>query len=256
MLNLLLHVLLVPPPPPPPAKDPSKPRFVGGALGPTNKTASLSPKVDDPSYRNVTFDELVTAYKESLRGLVDGGADLLFVETIFDTLNAKAALFAIDQFKAETGKDLPLFISGTIVDLSGRTLSGQTTEAFYISVAHSKPFAVGLNCALGAKQMKPFLQRLANLADCYTFAYPNAGLPNAMGGYDDSPAQMAEQIGGSFASEGFINLGGGCCGSTPAHIKAVAGELAKHKPRVVKPHAPSKASAPPSRSNANTTAFC
>jgi 5-methyltetrahydrofolate--homocysteine methyltransferase len=210
------------------ALTPSKPRFVAGAIGPTNRTLSISPNVEDPSYRNVTFDECVTAYLEQVRGLVDGGVDLFLVETIFDTLNAKAALYAIETYyeeRAAAGNPLPaklpLMISGTIVDMSGRTLSGQTTEAFYTSIAHSKPIAVGLNCALGAKQMKPFLQRLHKIAaDIFVFCYPNAGLPNAMGGYDDSPAQMAEDI-RDFCVDGLINLAGGCCGSTPPHIKAV-----------------------------------
>lgn len=208
----------------------TRPRFVAGALGPTNRTGSLSPDVDDPGFRNVTFDELVKAYGEAVRGLVDGGADILMVETIFDTLNAKAALFAIDKYQEETGRRLPLFISGTITDLSGRTLSGQTGEAFYVSVAHAKPFAVGLNCALGAAQMRPFIQRLAQIAECFVFCYPNAGLPNAMGGYDDTPDKMGADV-GEFAKAGFLNLGGGCCGSTPPHIKRVAEELAKYQPR-------------------------
>ena len=167
-------------------EEPWKPRFVAGAIGPTNRTASISPSVEDPGFRNVTFRQLVDAYKEQVRGLVDGGSDVLLVETIFDTLNAKAALFAIEEYYDETHHPrLPLMISGTITDASGRTLSGQTTEAFYISMAHAKPMSIGLNCALGAPQMRPYLQRLSNIAECYVSAYPNAGLPNAMGGYDE-----------------------------------------------------------------------
>ncbi|CAE7720231.1 MTR, partial [Symbiodinium sp. KB8] len=212
------------------AADPSRPRFVAGAMGPTNRTASISPDMNDSSARNVTFDELVTAYLQAARALVDGGADILMVETIFDTLNAKAALYAIQELFEEMGRRLPVFVSGTITDQSGRTLSGQTTEAFYVSIAHVKPFAVGLNCALGAKQMRPFIERLSNTADCFVFAYPNAGLPNKMGEYDDTPAQMAEDV-KDFADAGFLNLAGGCCGSTPAHIAAVAGAMAKCAPR-------------------------
>ncbi|MDO8931349.1 MAG: homocysteine S-methyltransferase family protein [Rhodocyclaceae bacterium] len=207
--------------------------------------------MEDPSFRNVTFPELVTAYTEQVSGLMDGGSDILMVETIFDTLNAKAALFAIDSYfeakeaehvaagkTPEEAKALvvrpPLFISGTIVDLSGRTLSGQTVEGFYTSVMHSKPFAIGLNCALGATQMKPFVQRLAKVADCYVFTYPNAGLPNAMGGYDDTPEQMGEYL-RDFALSNLINLAGGCCGSSPAHIKAIGEAVNKEKPRVWEP---------------------
>jgi len=220
------------------ARTPDKPRFVAGALGPTNRTASISPNVEDPSVRNVTFDELVASYMEQTRGLVDGGSDVLLVETIFDTLNAKAALFAVQTFFEETGRRLPVFISGTIVDQSGRTLSGQTTEAFYDSVRHVKPFCVGLNCALGAHQMRPFLQRLSACADCFVSVYPNAGLPNAMGGYDDTPADMARDV-GSFAEEGLVNVVGGCCGSTHLHIKAIAEHVVGMTPR------PKPAPAPP-----------
>ena len=239
------------------ADSTGRPRFVAGAVGPTNRTASMSPKVDDPSFRAVTFDDLAEAYEEQIRGLVDGGVDIILIETIFDTLNAKAAAFALDSYwekrealaaLAAGGGDgggagaaaaeaarapvvrLPLMFSGTIVDQSGRTLSGQTTEAFYISLAHCKPLAIGLNCALGAKQMKPFMQRLAQIADCFTFCYPNAGLPNAMGGYDDTPAQMAADV-RDFAKDGLLNLAGGCCGSTPAHIKAIAESMATQRPR-------------------------
>ena len=227
------------------AKDPKKPRFVAGAVGPTNRTASMSPRVDDPSFRNVTFDDLSEAYEEQIRGLIDGGVDIILIETIFDTLNAKAAAFAFETYyekrtAANNGVPVtrvPLFFSGTIVDQSGRTLSGQTTEGFYISLAHSRPFAIGLNCALGAKQMKPFMQRLSQIADCYVFCYPNAGLPNAMGGYDDSPEQMAADV-RDFAVDGLLNLAGGCCGSTPPHIAAVAAAMATQRPRIVTPKPP------------------
>ena len=223
------------------AEDPSKPRFVAGAVGPTNRTASISPDVEDPGARNVTFDELVVAYKEQVKGLVLGGCDILFVETIFDTLNAKAALFAIEELFEDDWEGkvnrIPLFISGTITDLSGRTLSGQTSEAFWGSVRHAKPFSVGLNCALGATQMRPFLERIANVATCYVSCYPNAGLPNAMGGYDDSAEDMRREL-GEFMRDGLVNLIGGCCGSTPLHIKALADEATKTgvpRARVAKP---------------------
>ena len=210
-------------------------RLVAGAVGPTNRTGSISPDVEDPSFRNVTFDELKDAYKEQIRGLMDGGVDVLLVETIFDTLNAKAALYAIAEF-FEDGvpprPKPPVFVSGTIVDQSGRTLSGQTTEAFFRSISHAKPFCVGLNCALGADQMRPFLQRLSATADCFVHTYPNAGLPNAMGGYDDTPADMAKQV-SRFATEGLVNLVGGCCGSTPEHIQAVRAACIVHPPRTV-----------------------
>eukprot|EP00613_Pedinella_sp_CCMP2098_P066441 CAMPEP_0171984892 /NCGR_PEP_ID=MMETSP0993-20121228/274057_1 /TAXON_ID=483369 /ORGANISM="non described non described, Strain CCMP2098" /LENGTH=1618 /DNA_ID=CAMNT_0012637731 /DNA_START=56 /DNA_END=4913 /DNA_ORIENTATION=- len=212
------------------AKDPTKPRFVCGAMGPTNRTGSISPDVEDPTTRNVTFDELVEAYYAQIVGLMDGGADILMVETIFDTLNAKAAVFAVGEYLEHTGVDVPLFISGTLVDQSGRTLSGQTGEAFYVSMRHAKPMCIGLNCALGAKQMAPFLERLSNVAECFVHVYSNAGLPNAMGGYDDTPADMARDNLG-FASKGFVNLMGGCCGSTPPHIKAIADATRGIKPR-------------------------
>ena len=204
-------------------------RFCAGAIGPTNRTLSISPKVENAAFRNITFMELVQAYKDQVKGLVDGGCDLLFVETIFDTLNAKAALFAIDVFFDEYKVKMPVVISGTIVDMSGRTLSGQTTEAFWISVSHSKPLCVGLNCALGPDQMRPFMTRLANCATCYTHAYPNAGLPNAMGGYDLGPADMAPHL-RSWAQDGLVNMVGGCCGTTPDHIKAIADAVADVKP--------------------------
>lgn len=212
------------------ARNPLLPRFVAGSIGPTNRTLSISPNVEDPGFRNVTFDELVDAYYTQVQGLVDGGSDVLLVETIFDTLNAKAAVYAIDLFEEKTGKKLPLFISGTIVDMSGRTLSGQTTEAFYVSLRHSKPFCIGLNCALGANQMKPFLQRLSNVAECFVSVYANAGLPNAMGGYDDDPKLMAKYC-GEFCEDQLVNMMGGCCGTTPEHIRAIADMAAQHKPR-------------------------
>lgn len=196
-------------------------RFCAGAIGPTNRTLSISPKVENAAYRNITFQELVVAYKDQVKGLVDGGCDILFVETIFDTLNAKAALFAIDVFMEEYNVKMPIVISGTIVDMSGRTLSGQTTEAFWISVSHAKPLCVGLNCALGPDQMRPFMTRLSNCATTFTHAYPNAGLPNAMGGYDLSPKDMAKSL-KEWAQDGLVNAIGGCCGTTPDHIKAFA----------------------------------
>lgn len=202
------------------AKDPTKPRFVVGAMGPTNRTGSISPSVEDPSARNVTFDELVDAYFEEAVGLVDGGADVLMVETIFDTLNAKAALFAIGEYLEATGLDIPVFISGTLVDQSGRTLSGQTGEAMYASLRHAKPMCIGINCALGATHMIPFLERLHECVECFTLVYPNAGLPNAMGGYDETPEQLAEKC-RVFFEKGWINFIGGCCGTTPPHIRAI-----------------------------------
>jgi 5-methyltetrahydrofolate--homocysteine methyltransferase len=216
------------------AKDPSKPRFVAGAVGPTSKTASISPAVEDPSFRNITFDELKDAYYQQIEGLVDGGADLLLIETIFDTLNAKAAVFAALEYFEKTGKKLPISISGTITDQSGRTLSGQTAEAFYISVMHADMLSVGLNCALGTSAMRPYIHALSNIAECFTSAYPNAGLPNEMGAYTQTPAEMAEEI-RDFLENGFVNLLGGCCGTTPDHIAAIAKVAAQYKPRVPVP---------------------
>jgi len=213
------------------AADPSRPRFVAGALGPTNKTASLSPDVNNPGYRAVTFDELREAYREQTRGLIDGGADLLLVETIFDTLNAKAALFAIQEYLEEAGRHLPIMVSGTITDASGRTLSGQTTEAFLVSVSHVPMLSIGLNCALGAAQLRPYLQVLSDKATCFTSAYPNAGLPNAFGHYDQSPEEMASQV-EEFLKEGYLNIIGGCCGTTPEHIRAIADVASKYQPRI------------------------
>ena len=218
-------------------KTPEKHRFVAGAFGPLNKTLSLSPDVNDPGFRAVTFDECVKAYYDQARGLLDGGVDIFLVETIFDTLNAKAALFAIDTLFEECGVKLPVIISGTITDASGRTLSGQTVEAFWISVKHARPFCVGLNCALGAKEMRPHLEALAEITDCYVHAYPNAGLPNEMGEYDQTPHEMCDFI-EDFVSSGFVNIVGGCCGTTPAHIRHMAEHVAGAKPRQLeeKPH--------------------
>jgi 5-methyltetrahydrofolate--homocysteine methyltransferase len=201
--------------------DPSRPRFVAGALGPTNRTASISPVVTDPGFRNVDFDELRQAYREQTHGLIQGGADLLLVETVFDTLNAKAALFAVDEVMEELGITLPVMISGTITDRSGRTLSGQTTEAFWNSLRHVRPLSVGLNCALGADLMRPYVQELARIAEVAVSAYPNAGLPNAFGAYDETPDQTAAHLQG-WAKDGLVNIVGGCCGTTPDHIRAIA----------------------------------
>ncbi len=214
-----------------------KRRFVAGALGPTNRTASISPDVNNPGYRAVTFDDLRIAYGEQLRGLIDGGSDLILIETIFDTLNAKAAIFACREIFAEKSVDLPVMISGTITDLSGRTLSGQTPTAFWYSVRHADPFSIGLNCALGADQMRAHLAEISGAADALTCAYPNAGLPNEFGQYDETPEQMAAQI-GRFAKEGLVNIVGGCCGSTPEHIAAIAAEVAKYPPREIPQKAP------------------
>ncbi|HSU98950.1 MAG TPA: homocysteine S-methyltransferase family protein, partial [Roseiarcus sp.] len=205
-------------------------RFVAGALGPTNRTASLSPDVNNPGFRAVTFDELRIAYGEQIKGLVDGGADLLLIETIFDTLNAKAAIFACFEAFAERGFEMPIMVSGTITDRSGRTLSGQTPTAFWHSVRHARPLSIGLNCALGASAMREHLAEIAGVASALVCAYPNAGLPNAFGQYDESPEAMAEQI-GEFAAEGIVNIVGGCCGSTPDHIRAIADAVSRHKPR-------------------------
>lgn len=205
--------------------------FVAGAIGPMNKTLSLSPDVNNPGYRALTFDEAVSAYYEQVKGLVDGGVDLLLVETIFDTLNAKAAIFAIKKYFRDTvQKPLPLMISGTITDASGRTLSGQTLEAFYTSVMHARPLSIGLNCALGAKEMRPHIEELSQMAACYTSAYPNAGLPNAMGEYDEHPEDTAGFI-EEWAKAGFVNIVGGCCGTTPDHIRHIADHVKNCKPR-------------------------
>src|SRR5689334_16629785 len=205
--------------------------YVAGALGPLNKTLSLSPDVNNPGYRAVTFDEVVEAYYEQVRGLVDGGVDVLLIETIFDTLNAKGAIYAIKKYFRDVKKPpLPIMISGTITDASGRTLSGQTLEAFYTSVVHAKPLSIGLNCALGAKEMRPHIEELAQIASCYVSAYPNAGLPNAMGEYDEQPEDTAHYL-EDWAKEGFVNIVGGCCGTTPDHIKHIAEHVKNLKPR-------------------------
>jgi 5-methyltetrahydrofolate--homocysteine methyltransferase len=208
-----------------------KPRFIAGAIGPMNKTLSLSPDVNNPGFRAIYFDEVADAYGEQIRGLVDGGVDLLLIETIFDTLNAKAAVYAIQRyFRENHRKELPIMISGTITDASGRTLSGQTLEAFYTSLIHARPISVGLNCALGAAQMRPHIEELAQIARCYTSAYPNAGLPNAMGEYDETPEETAHFI-ESWAREGFVNIVGGCCGTTPDHIRHIAESVKVWAPR-------------------------
>ena len=205
--------------------------FVAGAIGPMNKTLSLSPDVNNPGFRGISFDEVAEAYYEQVKGLVDGGVDLFLVETIFDTLNAKAAIYAIKKFfRDHQLKELPLMISGTITDASGRTLSGQTLEAFYTSVEHARPLSIGLNCALGANQMRSHIEELSQIASCYTSAYPNAGLPNAMGEYDEEPSQTAHFI-EEWAQQGFVNIVGGCCGTTPDHIKHIADHVKKLAPR-------------------------
>ncbi|SRX74667.1 homocysteine S-methyltransferase family protein [Aequorivita antarctica] len=214
------------------AKEPHKPRFVAGAIGPTNKTASMSPDVNDPGFRAISFEQLRVAYKQQAEALIDGGVDLLLVETIFDTLNAKAALFAIDEIKEERNLEIPIMISGTITDASGRTLSGQTAEAFLISISHIPLLSVGFNCALGAKQLTPHLEVIASRTNLAVSAYPNAGLPNAFGEYDESPAQMAEQV-KEYLDKQLVNIIGGCCGTTPEHIKAIAEIASQYKPRPV-----------------------
>ncbi len=214
------------------AKNPDKPRFVAGSIGPTNRTASISPDVNDPGFRAISFDDLVGAYKDQVNALMDGGVDLLLVETVFDTLNAKAALFAIDEVYDERGVILPIMVSGTITDQSGRTLTGQTTEAFLISISHMPLLSVGLNCALGASMMRPYLQILDQKSPFNVSAHPNAGLPNEFGKYDESPEMMADQI-KEFLDENLMNIIGGCCGTTPEHIKAIADLASKYKPRVI-----------------------
>ena len=212
-------------------KQSGKSAWVAGAIGPLNKTLSLSPDVNNPGYRAVTFDEVVAAYYEQVKGLSDGGVDILLVETIFDTLNAKAAIYAIKKYFRDSNKpSLPIMISGTITDASGRTLSGQTLEAFYTSVMHAKPLSIGLNCALGAKEMRPHIEELSQLASCYVSAYPNAGLPNAMGEYDEHPEDTAHFL-EDWAQEGFVNIVGGCCGTTPDHIKHIAEHVKNIEPR-------------------------
>jgi 5-methyltetrahydrofolate--homocysteine methyltransferase len=207
------------------------PKFIAGAIGPMNKTLSLSPDVNNPGFRSVSFDEVSDAYYEQVKGLVEGGVDLLLIETIFDTLNAKAAIFAIKKYFRNIKKpELPVMISGTITDASGRTLSGQTLEAFYTSVAHARPLSVGLNCALGAAEMRPHIEELSKLASCYTSAYPNAGLPNSMGAYEEEPEETAHFL-EEWAKEGFVNIVGGCCGTTPEHIKHIAEKVKRFEPR-------------------------
>jgi 5-methyltetrahydrofolate--homocysteine methyltransferase len=212
------------------AKTPGKPRFVAGSVGPTNRTASISPDVNNPGFRAVNFDQLVEAYTEQVSALVEGGVDLILVETVFDTLNCKAALFAIMDYNSTHNTDVPVMISGTITDASGRTLSGQTVEAFWNSISHAEPLTVGLNCALGASQMRPYIEELSEKSWTYMSAHPNAGLPNEMGEYDESPEYMAEII-REFADSGFVNIVGGCCGTTPDHIRAIAEAVSVCEPR-------------------------
>lgn len=212
-------------------KDPSKPRFVAGSIGPTNRTCSMSPDVNSPAFRAVDFNQLKEAYKEQVEGLAAGGVDLFLVETVFDTLNAKAALFAIDEFNEQAQKPIPTMVSGTITDASGRTLSGQTPEAFYISLRHADLFSIGFNCALGADQLKPHIQELNRISDCLISAHPNAGLPNELGAYDQTPEQMKDAIKPYLAS-GWINIIGGCCGTTPEHIHAIAECAKQFGPRI------------------------
>ena len=214
------------------ARTPDKPRFAIGVLGPTSRTASISPDVNDPGCRNTSFDALRETYREAIDGLIDGGADILMVETIFDTLNAKAALYAIEEAFEARGGRLPVMISGTITDASGRTLSGQTAEAFYASVAHGRPLSVGLNCALGARELRPHIETLAGIADCHVSAHPNAGLPNAFGGYDETPEETAAIL-REFAESGLLNVVGGCCGTTPDHVRAIAGAVDGLPPRAL-----------------------
>ena len=216
------------------AKTPDKPRFVAGAIGPTNRTASISPDVNNPGFRNVSFDALAEAYMTQARGLIDGGADTILIETVFDTLNAKAAGFAVKRVFDETSVELPIMISGTITDLSGRNLSGQTPEAFWYSMQHLRPFSVGLNCSFGAEQLRPSVADMAAAADTLISVYPNAGLPNEMGEYDESPEYMAGLL-EQWAKDGLVNVVGGCCGTTPDHIRAICLAVAKYKPRQM-PH--------------------
>ena len=213
-------------------KDLSKPRFVAGSIGPTNKTASMSPDVSDPGFRAITFDELVISYTEQIKGLVDGGVDILLLETIFDTLNAKAALFAIDTYMENNKLDIPLMVSGTITDQSGRTLSGQTVNAFMISVSHMPIFSIGFNCALGADQLMPYVKRLSDKSQFYVSAHPNAGLPNAFGEYDQTPEEMQNLL-EKYLKDGIVNIVGGCCGTTEEHIKLIAESAKKYSPRKI-----------------------
>lgn len=214
-------------------REPHKPRFVAGAMGPTNKTASLSPEVNNPGFRSVTFDQLAVAFKDQAKALIEGGADLLLLETIIDTLNVKAALFAIQELFEEMGREVPVMVSGTITDASGRTLSGQTTEAFLISVSHVPLLSIGLNCALGANALRPYLQVLNEKAPFFVSAYPNAGLPNEFGQYDQTPEEMAAQV-EEYMKEGLVNFLGGCCGTTPDHIREIARLASRYQPRKIK----------------------
>jgi len=214
-------------------QNPDKPRFVAGSIGPTNRTASLSPDVNKPEYRAITFEELRVAYKQQVEALLDGGVDILLVETIFDTLNAKAALFAIEEVKEERQINVPIMVSGTITDASGRTLSGQTVEAFLMSISHIPLLSVGFNCALGAEQLQPYLKRLSNETEFYTSAHPNAGLPNAFGEYDQSPLEMQGLV-EAYLKDGLINIIGGCCGTNPEHIKSIADVAKNYQPRQIK----------------------
>ena len=214
------------------AKTPERPRYVAGVLGPTSRTATISPDVNDPAFRNVTFDELVENYREATKGLIDGGADIILIETVFDTLNAKAATFAVQSYFDDIGYELPIMISGTITDASGRTLSGQTTEAFWYSLAHAEPLSIGLNCALGASELRAYVYALSNCANTFVSAHPNAGLPNEFGEYDQSAEEMAVIV-REFAESGLVNIVGGCCGTTPAHIRAIADAVVDLQPRVV-----------------------
>lgn len=214
-------------------KEPHKPRFVAGSIGPTNRTASISPDVNDPGFRNINFEQLSAAYQEQAKALMDGGVDLLLVETVFDTLNAKAALYAINHVFKKLNKKIPVMVSGTITDASGRTLTGQTTEAFLISMSHFQLFSIGLNCALGAKDMQPYLKTLAKKASFFVSAHPNAGLPNEFGEYDETPEMMVNQI-EDFLTDGLINIIGGCCGTTPEHINAIAKLASKYSPREIR----------------------
>jgi 5-methyltetrahydrofolate--homocysteine methyltransferase len=213
-------------------KTPGKPRFVAGAIGPTNRTASISPDVNNPGFRNVSFDALVEAYAVQARGLIEGGCDIVLIETVFDTLNAKAAGFAVEQVFDELGERVPVMVSGTITDLSGRNLSGQTPEAFWYSMEHLRPFSIGLNCAFGAEQLRPCVDEIAHVAATYVSVYPNAGLPNEMGEYDETPEFMAGLL-EEWARDGLLNIVGGCCGTTPEHIRAIAAAVSKYKPRRV-----------------------
>ena len=214
------------------AKTPDRPRYVAGAIGPTNRTASISPDVNNPGFRNVSFDELVDAYATQVRGLIEGGVDIILIETVFDTLNAKAAGYAVEQVFDEMGVQLPVMISGTITDLSGRNLSGQTPEAFWYSMRHLRPFSIGFNCSFGAEQLRPSVDEIAHVTDTYVSIYPNAGLPNEMGAYDETPEQMAALL-EDWAKNGLINLVGGCCGTTPDHIRAIAEAVAPYAPRQI-----------------------